>query len=115
MHLPWILIIVTVMLAILIAVIRFIAIQEKCVNIYKGFFIIGVIWLLGGIAITNYVFSVIGLLFLIIGLLNHKKWGKGEGWSELSPAERKTIIMLLVISGLLLIAGIVVFLLKRII
>jgi len=37
MHLPWILIIVTVMLAILIAVIRFIAIQKKCANIYKGF------------------------------------------------------------------------------
>lgn len=78
MHLPWILIIVTVMLAILIAVIRFIAIQEKCVNIYKGIFTIGVIWLLGGIVITNYVFSVIGLLFLIIGLLNHKKWKKGK-------------------------------------
>ena len=72
---------------------------------YKAFFIIGVCWVPIGIATQNYVFMVIGLVFLVLGLLNRKSWENQPKWEDLSPAEKKIKLALIIFLSVVLIIG----------
>ena len=76
---------------------------------YKAFFIIGVCWVPIGIATQNYVFMVIGLVFLVLGLLNRKSWENQPKWEDLSPAEKKIKLALIIFLSLILILGVVFY------
>ena len=76
---------------------------------YKAFFIIGICWLPLGISTGNYAFSVIGLVFMILGITHRKSWGNQPKWIELSPAEKKIKIALILFIALILILGVVVY------
>jgi putative Mn2+ efflux pump MntP len=72
---------------------------------YRTLFIIGVIWIPFGVALNNMAMWGLGLVFMISGLVNKKKWEKPKKWNELSPAEKKikrtlfwTAMLLLVVS-----------------
>jgi hypothetical protein len=67
----------------------------------------GLIFLPLGISSDNHVFLVFSLVFMGVGLANKKKWKKQPKLSELSPAQRKFRIALLVTLGLLVLAGFV--------
>ncbi|MFH1836167.1 MAG: hypothetical protein ABH851_08265 [Methanobacteriota archaeon] len=45
---------------------------------YKMFFILGIVWLLMGIATDNSAFTILGLIFVIAGATNKDKWGGKE-------------------------------------
>jgi hypothetical protein len=110
MNLPWILIILVALIIIVLAVFFLVSKRKetKAPN-YRTLFTIGIIWVPCGIAIKNYALAIIGLVFLIIGLVNKNKWQDEKRWTELTPIERRTKLAIVIIGGLLLIAGALLF------
>ena len=47
---------------------------ETRVDDYRTFFIMGAVFIPIGVATDNYVFSIIGLVFMILGATNRDKW-----------------------------------------
>ncbi len=47
---------------------------ETRVDDYRTFFIMGAVFIPIGIATDNYVFSILGLVFMILGATNRDKW-----------------------------------------
>ena len=64
---------------------------------YKTYFIIGMCWFPLGIAMDNAVFWIMGLVFLGIGLMNRKKWGK-----KVKLTKKQMKIRSWIMSGLLI-------------
>lgn len=80
---------------------------------YKAFFILGIIWIPTGVATKNYVFSIVGLTLLIIGLVNKDKWTDENKWSDLSPKEKKIKLSLIILLTVILIIGIIAYLFTK--
>ena len=80
---------------------------------YRLFFILGITWLPLGIAIDNSVFLGLGAAFLIAGLVNKDKWKDTPKWSELSPEQRKTKMILVVGLAVLLLIGIMAYIFTK--
>ncbi len=76
---------------------------------YKAFFIIGITWIPIGIATQNYVFMVVGLAFMILGFTKKKEWKNQPKWEDLSPAEKKIKLALIIFLSLILILGVVFY------
>jgi Sec-independent protein secretion pathway component TatC len=109
-NIPWIFIVVGVLLLLaLIVTVYMVKKGRKRKVDYYGFFIIGVIWTAIGIPLSNYPLSVMGLVFLILGLANKDKWKEREKWSDISPQEKKLRIILIMITSLLVVAGLVFY------
>jgi uncharacterized membrane protein YidH (DUF202 family) len=111
--LPWILItIVTALIVFGLAIVFAFKMKEKKQEPdYRTFFILGVTWIPLGIATENYAFCVIGVAFMIIGLLNKDKWKEPVKFSKLKPEQRRYKILVMVSLGLLVLLGLVAFLL----
>ncbi len=80
---------------------------------YKLFFIIGLCWTPLGIATQNYVFIIIGLVFLIVGVINKKNWEAQPKWSDLSPEARKVKIAMMIFLAAILIMGLIFYLIAQ--
>lgn len=77
---------------------------------YYAFFIIGVIWLPFGLLMGNNALAVLGLVFLIAGLVNKKKWKENRvSWNQLSEKEKKLKTVVMIILGFLAIIGLAVW------
>ncbi len=77
---------------------------------YYNFFIMGLIWTAIGIPMKNYALGSMGLVFLIAGLVNKKKWKKNRvRWTDLSKKEKKFKMIMVVLLSLLVFVGLVVF------
>jgi len=80
---------------------------------YYTLFILGILWLPIGISMENYVLSIMGLVFLIVGTVNKDKWRKPEeNWKDLTENEKKLKILLLIVASLLLISGLAIWLMN---
>ena len=109
---PWILISVGVLIIFLGVVAILVAKSKKGKHKpdYYTFFIMGIIWLPTGIVINNYAFSVMGLIFMIIGLVNKDKWKKNHrSLKDMNKDERKIMIMMIIILGILVLVGLAAF------
>ena len=73
---------------------------------YKAFFIIGITWIPLGITTQTYMFSFIGLLFLVLGLVNKKHWKNRPKWNELSPQEKRMKIWIFIFLSVIFLFGI---------
>lgn len=82
--------------------------EKKPIN-YRVFFIIGITYNTIGIITKNYLFNIAGIIFMIVSLINRKKWKdyKEPKWSELSPKQKKSRILLISFLGLMVLAGVV--------
>lgn len=80
---------------------------------YKAFFIVGITWVPLGIATQNYVFIFVGLVLLILGLTKKKEWKNQPKWEELSQAEKKIKIALILFLLVILILGVVFFFITK--
>lgn len=104
-------------ISILLALIALLVINKKTGQKiepnYRLFFILGITWLPLGIAIDNSVFLGVGAAFLIAGLVNKDKWKDAPRWSELSPEQKKTKLVLVVGLAVLLLVGIVAYILSK--
>ena len=76
---------------------------------FKAFFIIGITWIPIGIATQNYVFMIAGLAFMIMGIMKKKEWKDQPKWEDLSPAEKKMRLALIIFLALILILGVVFY------
>ena len=76
--------------------------KQTCTPDYRGFFIIGLIWVPLGVVfyITsgNIAFLGMGVVFLLLGLANKAKWKVPQ---PLTPGQRKLTIALVIITTLL--------------
>ena len=106
---PWLLIgigLLIILLAVLFLLSRKI---NKRPPDYYNFFIFGIIWLPLGILFNNSVLWMLGLIFLIAGLVNKDKWEKNRvRWDDFTDEEkkfRKTVIGALTITLLIGIAA----------
>lgn len=74
---------------------------------YRMFFYMGLIFL--PIGISNPPFLILSLVFIAIGLVNKSKWKPEQKWSEIPPAQRNLKIGVMVVLGLLIIGGFVMW------
>jgi len=68
---------------------------------FRALFIIGLFMIPLGFTMHKLAVSILGALFLIIGVAKRKKWTKQKSWDELSYLEKRTKISLLVIAFLI--------------
>ncbi len=80
---------------------------------FKVLFIVGITWIPLGIITKNPGFLVGGLALTIIGFLKRDQWRKEKKWSELSPAEKKFKLAIIVLLALMVVAGVVTFLMYK--
>lgn len=74
--------------------------KSKQESNYKVFFTVRIIfhfthlflrfWFPLDLSTKNDVFSIMGLVFLVIGLINKNKWRDEKSWSDLSPNEKNS-------------------------
>jgi hypothetical protein len=78
---------------------------------YYNLFIIGIMWVPLGIALGIYVFSLVGIVFLIFGFANKDKWETNRRtFNNLDKSEKRVMIFSLIFLFVLLIGGIIAFL-----
>jgi len=111
----WILISIAV-LVVLFAVIFIFLVSKKKIKYrepdYYSIFLVGLIWFAIGIPLDNSALWVIGLILLIWGLVNKKKWEKNRvRWENLTKFEKKLRIWIMVVLGVLVLAGLIFLLL----
>jgi hypothetical protein len=73
---------------------------------YRLTLVLGMIFILVGALARLWGMGFFGLVMLVIGLANRKKWGKEKQWSELTQSERKgqlTAMIGMAVFGLLVI------------
>ena len=117
MNIPWILVSIAGVVAIL-AVLFILVLKRKGQKRevdYRSYFNMGIIWLPVGIifylifkSMVGLWFLIMGLVYLSIGLKNKDKWGKPQ---KVSPKYQKTMVIAVAIGLIVLVLGIIAFLL----
>ena len=74
---------------------------------YRMFFYLGLVFL--PLAISNPSCLVFSVMFIALGLANKNKWKPEQKWSKMPPAQRNFKIGVMIVLGLLVIAGFVVW------
>jgi len=108
---PWILIAIAVLIIVL-ALVAVIALKnnKEHKTDYYTFFILGITWIALGVPLKNPAFSIMGVVFAIIGLKNKDKWKENrQTWDKLDDKQKKLKSWILVILGVLLLVGAIVF------
>lgn len=103
-------VIIGIIVVILLLAIIYLKNKHKQPTNYKAFFIIGITWIPLGISTENYTFSIIGIIFMIVGAMNKDKWKENSiSWKSLSPAQKKIKLFIAAFLLLLLLAGIIFY------
>ena len=112
---PWIMISILILLVILGVLFLLLVKKKKHRPDYYIFFVMGILWIPLGIALKNYAFSVMGLIFMLIGLVNKDKWKQNRrSRDKLTKEERKFRMIIMIVLSILVLAGIVfLFLAKK--
>ncbi|MGD9276812.1 MAG: hypothetical protein PVJ67_06600 [Candidatus Pacearchaeota archaeon] len=119
---PWILVSVGILIILLLVLAVIFKKGQKHRTDYFAFFVIGLIWLPFGIvfqilAPENFIgmmFIFLGLAYIILGLSHKKDWKKNQKcWKQLSKKERKIKLILTIISGILVLLGLVAYYIFR--
>jgi len=115
MNIPWILVSIAGT-AVIVAILFILVIKGKGWKReadYRSYFNMGIIWLPLGmvfyIIFKNMIglwFLIMGLVYLSIGLKNRDKWGKPQ---KVSPAYQKALRIATAIGVIALVLGIIVF------
>ena len=111
---PWIMIVILVVLILLGMLFFYMCKGKKHKPDYYSLFTIGIIWVAIGIPLKNYVLLIMGIIFLIVGLVNKKKWKTNRRtWNDLNSKEKKIKLIAITILGVLVFLGLVVFFLVQ--
>ena len=108
-----IIIILAVIIGIIVLVVSTRKSGEKRIPNYRALFIVGLTWIPIGISTENLVFSAAGVVFMIIGLANKNKWGQETKWSDLTPLEKRTKLIIVAALSLLILIAVVMFFYAR--
>ena len=113
MAVPWILISIAVLILVLAFVAVYIRRKKKTPPDYYNLFIIGMIWFAIGIPLGNLVLWMVGLVFMLAGLIHKKDWRKNKRrWKDLDRNERIISIIVSILLGILVVLGFLVLLLS---
>jgi hypothetical protein len=101
----------TVILALIVALaVVYWKVGKKRPIDYYNFFIIGLVWLPLGLVFNNPALWIMGLVFFAVGLVNKDKWKKNrQRWKDLTKAEKRLRIIIMIILGLLVLVGLFFF------
>lgn len=109
---PWILIGVLILLILFAIIVFTIRKKEKRPMDYYNFFIIGIIWIVIGVPLKNWMLSFLGVVFAIVGLMHKKEWKKNRqkrDWSKMSKSERTLMTIIMIFLAILVILGLIFF------
>jgi len=109
MIIPWILIAVASLLILFFIAFVYIYKGKKHEIDYKGWFYIGIVWLAIGLPLKNFVLFILGLVFVLVGIINKSKWKTSKPWNKLSKEEKKIKLAVMIALGILVVTGIVAF------
>ncbi len=87
--------------------------QEDNKPNYRTLFILGVVWLPIGISTSNHAFTALGVIFMIIGMANKKKWRQEMKWKDLTIQQKKIKTGLMIVISLILVISVLYVLSKR--
>ena len=108
-EMPWVLILI-VGLILVLAVLIFSLYKHRKKNYrpdYRGLFILGVIFLFLGILMSLSVFWIIGVIYMIVGVVHKDKWKKNRRtWNKMKKNERKVFIGIIIALLLFFVVGI---------
>jgi hypothetical protein len=83
--------------------------KKKIPADYYSLFILGLIWLVIGVPIKNYLLSLVGLMISLIGFTNRDKWKKNKReWNDLDYSEKVILIIAAFILALFIFTAIMV-------
>jgi hypothetical protein len=119
MDIPWIIVglaagMVFVVIGIVLVFVTAKKRQQGILPDYRGLFIMGVIWAPMGLILWTLLdnpgmigLSVMGVIFLALGIANRDKWQEQQAWSDLHPQEKRLRLILLGVGvvGLVLLAA----------
>ena len=81
---------------------------------YRTLFIAGVMWLVIGIPVRNFVMAAVGLVLAVLGIAHRKEWKQAStNWSELTREEKRTKIFLIAGIGVVFLMAVILYLLAR--
>lgn len=85
---------------------------------YYVWFWIGICWIGAGtplgVNFNNWGLSIMGLVFLIVGLAHKKDWKKNHvKWKDLKSTEKKFKMWLMILLGIILLGGFAAYLVFR--
>ena len=112
----WILVSVAIAIVVLgILAIFFIKAKEGKHKVdYYSLFIMGFIWLIAGILLSNSALWILGIVFLVISLANKDKWKKNRtDWKKITKKQKVVLYIATAMLFLLLVSGIIIFWLTR--
>ncbi len=108
MAFQWMILVIFVLIIILSIVAYYAKKYRKTPTDYYSLFIMGIIWLPFGLILDNNVLTILGIVFLIIGLVNKNKWKKNKkSWDKLSKDKKRIKIIIIGILSVLVLAGLV--------
>ena len=115
---PWIIFLMMVLMIIFGVIVAYLFSKNKRGQKgpdYYAFFIMGLIWFIAGLIAKNIPLGIVGGLFLLISLFNHKKWKQNEfKWKDLSKFEKRLRIWVMIFLLIIIIAGFIsLFLVKK--
>jgi hypothetical protein len=103
-------VIIGIIAAILLLAIIYLKNKHKQPTNYKVFFIIGITWIPLGISTENYTFSILGIIFVIVGAMNKDKWKENSiAWKNLSPQQKKIKLLMILTLIITLVVGIIFY------
>mgnify|MGYP006899816027 CR=1 FL=1 len=112
MQIPWLLISIGILLIIFLVVLILIKRKDKSPPDYYSLFVLGIIWMGAGIPLKNYALSVFGFILMLVGIVHKDKWKQNQRkWKDLDDKSKKFMIVLMIILGILVLAGLIIFLL----
>ena len=110
----WMILAILVLLLLLLMIFIFMKKKKKHKTDYYYFFIIGIIWFGVGMPLDNSVLTILGAVFMVIGLVHKKDWKKNHRtWVQLSKEERKWKMWLIIGLVVLVVLTFVAFLLTK--
>ena len=110
---PWLILGLIILLAIIAIIVAMKKKGKKHVPDYRVFFNLGIIFTIVGFTTDNPAMLPFGLVLLLVGFVNRKKWKKARKFSELSAKEKKNRIWLTVILGILVVLTLVAVILTK--
>jgi hypothetical protein len=115
---PILLIIILVLLILGVLALIVARKNNKCLPDYYGMYIMGIIWMVVGIPMIlrseNSAFFILGILFAAVGMKHRSEWNRNtRKWKDLSKEEKSLRMIIMIILGVLVLAGLVVFFLVK--
>ncbi len=110
---PYLIISILVVLILVVLAVIYFSRKSKLPPDYYSLFMMGLVWMPIGVVFDNYALTAMGVIFMIIGLVHKDKWKENRrDWKNMPDERRKLMIVVMVLLGVLVFAGLLLFFLR---